>query len=208
MAGNRNQGSDNKGDAAAQKAGNRARSGTRSGSSMIATHVARMPALDWADIEGEAEHIADIAAKMSHVQSGAQGWLTTTLNVPLEYAHDLLDIQQNARDGMIYVRVFHVSFDSYLEVVGGHMDDKAGWLPGPDPNAQVVAEGESMWPTMPSAPPASAPPAPLATDEMADDFTLDSTLEGTLEGTDDGRANPVVTEGQHPARTLAPRPTW
>jgi hypothetical protein len=73
-----------------------------------------MPKRLWEEIEGEVTHVADIAGKISHSQVGSSGFLVSTLNSPLEYAHDLLDAHIKARDGMCYIRIYHVSIESYL----------------------------------------------------------------------------------------------
>ena len=102
------------------KARQRARNkgASRSGSSGTAKGIADMPKRIWEEVEDEVEHVCDIAGKISHSQVGNSGFLVSTLNSPLEYAHDLLDAHLKARDGLVYIRIYHVPVSSYL----GEMD--------------------------------------------------------------------------------------
>lgn len=98
-----------------QRARNKAAGvGSRSGSSGQALLVKDLPKFAWEDVEDEVTHVCDIAAKISHSQVGASGFLVSTLNSPLEYAHDLLDAHIKARDGLCYIRIYHVSLEAYL----------------------------------------------------------------------------------------------
>jgi len=96
----------------------RNKGGSRSGSSGEALSIADMPKRLWDEVEEEVEHICDIAGKISHSQVGNSGYLVSTLNSPLEYAHDLLDAHLKARDGLVYIRIYHVPISAYL----GEMD--------------------------------------------------------------------------------------
>jgi hypothetical protein len=102
------------------KARQRARNGnaTRSGSSGAAKALADMPKRLWEEVEDEVEHVCDIAGKISHSQVGNSGYLVSTLNAPLEYAHDLLDAHLLARDGLVYIRIYHVPVSAYLGDMG------------------------------------------------------------------------------------------
>lgn len=103
----------------AQRARNKAAgTGSRSGSSGAALAVSNMPRRTWAEVEDEVVHVCDIAAKISHSQVGASGFLVSTLNSPLEYAHDLLDAHIKARDGLCYIRIYHVPISAYLGSTG------------------------------------------------------------------------------------------
>ena len=92
---------------------------TRSGSSGTATRVSAYPKVDWSEIEDEVQHLTDIAGKISHSQVGAGGQMVATVSVPLEYAHELLDVHMKARDGMVYFRMYYVDLATYL----GDMDE-------------------------------------------------------------------------------------
>lgn len=102
----------------AQRARNKA-AGTRSGSSGAATKVQDYPVVAWEEIEDEVRHLVDIAGKITHSQVGAAGQMVATLSVPLEFAHALLDTHMQARDGLVYMRLYYVSIEDYL----GPMDD-------------------------------------------------------------------------------------
>ena len=109
------------------KARQRARNknATRSGSSGEAKSLSDMPKRLWAEVEDEVEHVCDIAGKFSHSQVGSSGYLVSTLNAPLEYAHDLLDAHLKARDGLVYIRIYHVPVSAYLGDIGLGEDDES-----------------------------------------------------------------------------------
>lgn len=115
---------------AAQRARNKGSAtakGTTSGSSGQAKAISQMPKRLWEEIEDEVDHLCDIAGKISHSQVGASGWLVSTLNSPLEYAHDMLDAHMRARDGLVYIRVYYVDIDKYLgEMADPDMEDDDG----------------------------------------------------------------------------------
>ena len=108
----------------AQRARNKAAGvGSKSGSSGAALAVAHMPRRTWEEVEDEVVHVCDIAGKISHSQIGASGFLVSTLNSPLEYAHDLLDAHIKARDGLCYIRIYHVPISAYLGSVAADGED-------------------------------------------------------------------------------------
>ena len=113
----------------AGKAAQRARNGgskvtgTNSGSSGAGLAVRRMKGLDWEEIEDQAEHLCDIAAKISHTQVGASGTVTATINVPISYLHALQDAHIASLGAMVYLRVHHVPIDRFLEAED---DDEEG----------------------------------------------------------------------------------
>ena len=96
---------------------------TRSGSSGIAKKVQHMPSRLWEEVEGEVKHLTDIAGRISRSQVGSAGQMIATISVPLEYAHDLLDVHMQARDGMVYMRLYYVSLADYLGDMGDEDDD-------------------------------------------------------------------------------------
>lgn len=109
----------------AQRARNKAAGqGSRSGSSGAALAIAHMPKRVWEEVEHEVEHVCDIAGKISHSQIGASGFLVSTLNSPLEFAHDLLDAHIKARDGLCYIRIYHVPLSAYLGSTGDSGDEE------------------------------------------------------------------------------------
>jgi hypothetical protein len=109
------------------KANQRARNGnaTRSGSSGAATEVKNYPSLSWEEVENDVEHVVDIAARMSHTQVGSAGQMVATLNVPLAYAHALLDAHMASRSGMIYVRIYNVPIERFIGAVGERLEELA-----------------------------------------------------------------------------------
>jgi hypothetical protein len=106
------------------KANQRARNGniTRSGSSGAALEVKSYPALSWEEVEDDVEHVVDIAARMSHTQVGSAGQMVATINVPIAYAHALLEAHLASRSGMMYIRVYHVPISRFLT----ELDDDMG----------------------------------------------------------------------------------
>lgn len=106
------------------KANQRARNGnaTRSGSSGAATEVKNYPGLDWDDVQEDVSHVVDLAARMSHTQVGSAGQMVATLNVPLAYAHALLDAHMSSRSGMLYIRIYNVPLEKFLGEMGDDLN--------------------------------------------------------------------------------------
>ena len=125
---------------AAQRERNKGADGkpaTRSGSSGTALKTSAMPSKLWEEIEGDVKHLADIAGRISHSQVGSAGQMIATINCPLEYAHDLLDVHLKARDGMVYMRLYYVSLEDYLGPMAGDDDEcdvclDTGFVDDPD----------------------------------------------------------------------------
>lgn len=121
---------------ARQRARNGGKTGTNSGSSGAALAIKELPRKTWEEIEDEVHHVCDIAGKISHSQVGASGYLVSTLNSPLEYAHDLLDAHLRCRDGLVYIRIYHVPLEGYLGKQAASSDTDAAldameeWLDG------------------------------------------------------------------------------
>lgn len=87
---------------------------TTSGSSGSAKSVAQLPKIPFEEVEDILVHLCDIAGKMSHTQVGSSGWQTSTLNVPLAYAHDVLEAHLAAQQGMLFLRVYYVPIEAFL----------------------------------------------------------------------------------------------
>lgn len=89
---------------------------TTSGSSGSAKAVAQLPKIDFEELDrdGLLVHLTDIVGKMSHTQVGSSGWQTSTLNVPLAYAHDVLEAHLAAQQGLLFFRVFYVPMEAFL----------------------------------------------------------------------------------------------
>jgi hypothetical protein len=87
---------------------------TRSGSSGVGVATSKMPSRLWEEVEGDVKHLTDIAGRISHSQVGSAGQMIATISVPLEFAHDLLDVHLKASDGMVYMRMYYVSLADYM----------------------------------------------------------------------------------------------
>lgn len=92
---------------------------TSSGSSGAALAIKDAPKRLWDEVKDEVVHVCDIAGKLSHSQIGNSGYMTATLNSPLDYAHDLLDAHIKGRDGLVYIRIYHVPLEAYLSAGDG-----------------------------------------------------------------------------------------
>lgn len=92
---------------------------TTSGSSGAAKSVANYPKVPFEDVEDVLVHLCDISAKMSHTQVGSSGWQTSSLNVPLQYAHDVLEAHLASQQGMLFLRVYYVPLDVFLPPAEG-----------------------------------------------------------------------------------------
>lgn len=93
-----------------------------SGSSGKALSVAKYPKVPFEDVEDITAHLCDIAGKISHSQVGSSGYLTAMLAVPLEYAHDVLEAHMAGQQGMLYLRVYYVPIEAFLD--GEDNDDQ------------------------------------------------------------------------------------
>lgn len=100
----------------------RARNGTRSGSSGAGKKVSGLPKVEWSEIEETVDHVTDITGKISHSQVGASGLMSVTLQIPLEYAHNALSAHLASRDALVYIRVYGVSFEKFLKAAGVDLD--------------------------------------------------------------------------------------
>jgi len=120
------------GKAAQRKRNKEAGNVTNSGSSGAAKSISKLPKRLWDDIGDEVTHLCDIAGKISHSQVGSSGYLISTLSTPLEYAHDLLDVHLKARDGLVYIRIYHVSLADYLGPLA-ELDDMGNYVPAEEP---------------------------------------------------------------------------
>jgi hypothetical protein len=98
---------------------------TSSGSSGAALAIKDAPKRLWDEVKDEVVHVCDIAGKLSHSQIGNSGYMTATLNAPLDYAHDLLDAHISGRDGLVYIRIYHVPLERYLAAGNGKQADDA-----------------------------------------------------------------------------------
>lgn len=87
---------------------------TNSGSSGTAKAIAQLPKVPFEDVEDIVQHLCDIAGKISHTQVGSSGWQTSSVNVPLEYAHDLLEAHLASQQGMVFLRVYFVPMEAFL----------------------------------------------------------------------------------------------
>lgn len=87
----------------------------RAGSSGMGLAIVSYPQLDWDEVEGEVEHVTDVAGVISHTQMGVSGNVTSQLNVPLAYVQAMTQAHMASRDGMVYIRIYKMSFDRFKE---------------------------------------------------------------------------------------------
>jgi hypothetical protein len=109
---------------AAGKAAQRARNGTSSGSSGGAKRVQQYPSLDWTEVEDDVEHVVDLAMKVTQAQLGANGYFIMQCAIPASYAHAAIDAAMASNDAMLYVRMYRVSIDKFLEAMQEDEDDE------------------------------------------------------------------------------------
>jgi hypothetical protein len=89
-----------------------------SGSSGKALAVAQLPKIEFDDVADIVVHLCDIAAKLSHTQLGSSGWLSGTLNIPLEYSPEVVAAHLASQQGMVFMKVYYVPMSDYLEAAG------------------------------------------------------------------------------------------
>lgn len=103
---------------ARQRAANKGNGTTQltsnSGSSGIAKSVAQLPKVKFEDLEDVLVHLCDIEGKLSHTQVGSSGWQTGSLNIPLAYAHEVLEAHLQSQQGMLFMRVYYAPMEAFL----------------------------------------------------------------------------------------------
>ncbi len=88
---------------------------TKSGSSGAAKKMADYPSLDWEEVASDVIHITDLSAKVTQSQLGAHGYYTMLMAIPQAYAHAALDAAFASTDAMLYIRVYKVPIEAFLE---------------------------------------------------------------------------------------------
>lgn len=109
------------------KAAQRARNGnaTRSGSSGVGLATRGFHTIDWAEVEPEAIHIVDIAARIGTSMSNAAGGMQASLYTSREYAHALLEAQIGCPPtSAVFVRIYHIPLPMVYD--GGPDDSDDG----------------------------------------------------------------------------------
>lgn len=102
---------------AAGKAAQRKRNGTKSGSSGLVKPMAKYPALDWSEVEEDADHVVDLAMKITQAQLGANGYFLLSCALPAEYAHAALEAAMQSNDSMLYVRMYKVDIGKFIKAM-------------------------------------------------------------------------------------------
>jgi hypothetical protein len=110
-----------RGDAEA-KARQRARNGTKSGSSGVSANAAGLQRREFADIEKYAEHVVDLQALFQSGQIMANRAVTGTLVASKEWGHEMLDAAMASQGKAVYVRFYVVPLNVVLE----DQDDEIG----------------------------------------------------------------------------------
>lgn len=100
---------------AAQRARNKEATGTQSGSSGAGKSISKYPALNWEEVEQDVRHVADFSAKITQAQLGSFGYFNMGMNLPESYAHAAIDAAMASRDAMVYIRVYQVPIDMFIE---------------------------------------------------------------------------------------------
>ena len=107
---------------AASKARQRARNGTKSGSSGVSALSGSMQRREFAEIEKYAEHVTDLQAVFQSGQIMANRAVTGTLVASKEWGHEMLDAAMASQGKAVYVRFYVVP----LHVVMADEDDEIG----------------------------------------------------------------------------------
>ena len=99
---------------------------TLSGSSGTAKRMADYPSLDWEEVASDVVHITDLSAKVTQSQLGAHGYYTMLMAIPQAYAHAALDAAFASTDAMLYIRVYKVPIEAFLEKMQRELDEATG----------------------------------------------------------------------------------
>jgi hypothetical protein len=116
---------------AANKARQRARNASASGSSGISTVAGRMLRKEFSEVEQVAEHVGDLQALFQSGQIMANRAVTGTLVAQKEWAHEMLECALASQGRAVYIRFYVVPLGAVLE-----MDDDDEGTDTP-PSAEV-----------------------------------------------------------------------
>lgn len=100
---------------ATQKARQRARNGTASGSSGITSRATRLGRIDIDSIGDKLEPVADVIGLVESGRIYANGAIAMTVQTSPEWGHDLLDITHAARGRALVLRAFVVPIGVVLD---------------------------------------------------------------------------------------------
>ena len=81
----------------------------------VATRLADYPCIDWATVQDEVKHVTDISGKVTQSQMGAGGYYTMNVAIPMSYIHAAVDAALASQQGMLYIRIYTVPLDLFLE---------------------------------------------------------------------------------------------
>lgn len=110
---------------AAEKARQRARNGTRSGSALEQVqNLMRMDCKTWEEIEDDVIHLADFAGLVQQQSSTMNGGITITIAAPIGYGHAAYDVATLGRAGAVFFRAYMVPMDAmFMDEVEGDEGD-------------------------------------------------------------------------------------
>lgn len=83
----------------------------------------KYPQLDWATVEDDVVHAADVAGKITQSQLGSNGFYSMTVYVPESYAHAVLDAALAQKGCMAYIRIYTVPIKLFVDAM---MEDEDG----------------------------------------------------------------------------------
>lgn len=98
-----------------QKARQRARNDTGSGSSGIRAVAAGMQRKEWADVEDIVEHVCDVQGIFQSGQIMANRSVSGTIVSPKEFAHEMLDAAMASQGRAVYVRFYVVPLSTFTD---------------------------------------------------------------------------------------------
>lgn len=87
---------------------------TNSGSSGKAKSIAQLPKIDFESVLPSCIHVCDVAGKITHSQLGGNAWATSSLAVPIEYVHDLIEAHGASQRGLVFIRVYTIDMEAYM----------------------------------------------------------------------------------------------
>jgi hypothetical protein len=81
---------------------------TQSGSSGKTLFMSRLTKRTFADIEADAQHVADVVAVFNDARKTSSRSMIVNLTVPGHYQHELLDMMDACAMGFVMIRCYYV----------------------------------------------------------------------------------------------------
>lgn len=95
------------------------------GSSGIAKGIGKYPSLDWETLpQDDLVHVSDFEGKITQAQMTSFGYFAMGLHLPVASAHAAIDAALASQTGMVYMRVYIVPMQVYIDRMQQMQDEE------------------------------------------------------------------------------------